>query len=168
MDHKFDSERCRHYLNDNLTDLHCHHYATHFTQLALDTKDIVDGTKILFETAENIFHKLLIEYFQKYNINETDARADIASKMFSAIGMGKLNIININENSGDIELPFAYVDEGWLKKWGKYSTSVNFIGMGYIAGMFSAIFDKPVQTYKVDESQSKVMGAEKSILKVTL
>jgi predicted hydrocarbon binding protein len=71
-------------------------------------------------------------------------------------------------NGGEIDMPHPYVDEGWLKKWGKYKEPVNFIGSGYLSGMFSAVFDKPTRTYNVTETQSVVMGAEKSHFKVTL
>jgi hypothetical protein len=39
--------------------------------------------------------------------------------MFSAVGMGKMKVVSSGENGGEIEMPHAYVDEGWLKKWGK-------------------------------------------------
>ena len=91
---------------------------------------------------------------------------DIAVQMFSAVGMGKMSIAYNTESSGEIEMPHAYVDEGWLKKWGKYKTPVNFIGAGYIAGMFAAVYDKPTRTYTVIEIQSMVMGSDKSVFKV--
>ncbi|KQC14566.1 MAG: hypothetical protein APR63_05535 [Desulfuromonas sp. SDB] len=167
LKHKFDAEKCRHYLNENLTVLHCHHYATLFTQLAIDAKDIVDGTKILFSTSEKIFFDVLSEYFKNFNISDKEAKVEISSKMFSAIGLGKMNITDINENGGKINLPHSYVDEGWTKKWGKMDMPVNFIGCGYIGGMFSAIFNQPVQTYKVEETESIVSGADKSNIKIT-
>lgn len=168
LEHKFDSKRYRHYLNNHLTVLHCHHYATLFTQLAIDAKDIVDGTSILFKTSEDVFFKVLSQYFEEYNCTEIPDRIDIAAKMFSSIGMGKMNPISVKENSGEIELLFSYVDDGWLEKWGKNDFSVNFIGLGYISAMFSVIFGKPVQSYDVVESQSKVTGAEKSLIKINL
>ena len=168
LEHKFDPIKYRHYLNNNLTVLHCHHYATLFTQLAIDAKDIVDGTRILIETAEDVFYKLLSDYYVMYNCTEVTDKIEIAVKMFSAIGMGKMNLISVNETNAEIELPFAYLDEGWMQKWGKSDFSVNFIARGYIAGMFSAIFGKPVRTYNTVELQSIVTGAEKSIIKITM
>jgi predicted hydrocarbon binding protein len=55
-----------------------------------------------------------------------------------------------------------------MKKWGKAKAPVNFIGAGFIAGLFAAVFDKPVRTFKVVEKQSRVMGAEKSVFAVSL
>jgi len=168
LKHTFDPKRRRHYLNDQLSVLHCHHYATLFTQLGLDAKDIVDGTRILKESTEDVFYEALASYFKKNNIIGAADRVDIAVQMFSAVGMGKMKVVSNAESGGEIEMPHAYVDEGWLKKWGKNKSPVNFIGAGYIAGMFSAIFDKPTRTYTVTETQSMVMGADKSVFKVTV
>jgi predicted hydrocarbon binding protein len=164
---RFDPKRKRHYLNDQLTVLHCHHYATLFTQLGLDAKDLVDGTSILKETTEDVFNEVLSVYYKNNNITDPSDRIDIARQMFSAVGMGKMEVVSSDENGGEIEMPVAYVDEGWIKKWGKYKEPVNYIGMGYLAGMFAAVFDKPTKTYKVSETQSRVMGADKSVFKVS-
>jgi len=167
IERKFDANRKRHYLNDSLTVLHCHHYATLFTQLALDAKELVDGTQILKESVEDVFFNVLSDYYKKNGITDTNERLNIAAQMFSAIGMGKMDIVSGDDNGGEVDMPIAYVDEGWVKKWGKHKGPVNFIGAGYVCGMFAAAFDKPVRTYKATETQSRVMGADKSHLKVT-
>ena len=168
LERKFDIKRKRHYLNNNLTVLHCHHYATLFTQLALDARDLVDGTRILKESIEDVFFEVLSNYYKENGITAHKDRWDIAFQMFSAVGMGKMGLVSGDIHGGEIDMPHAYVDEGWVKKWGKYKAPVNFIGAGYISGMFSAVFDKPTRTYKVTETLSEVMGAEKSHFKVTL
>lgn len=95
----------------------------------------MDGTQILKQTTEDIFFKLLSDYYK---------------------------------NSGAVDMPHPHVDEGWLKKWGRHKEPVNYIGGGYLSGMFSAAFGKPTGTYKVTETQSKVMGAGKSHFKAAL
>ena len=166
LDHKFDPSRKRHYLNGQLSVLHCHHYATLFTQLGIDSKDIVDGPRILQETVEDVFYEVLAGYYKDNNVTDPKDRVDIACQMYAAVGLGKINPGSVEENGGELEMPHAHVDEGWVKKWGKYKTPVNFIGAGYIAGMFSAAYGKAPRTYKVTETQSLVMGAEKSVFKV--
>jgi len=167
LEHKFDPSRKRHYLNGQLSVLHCHHYATLFTQLGIDAHDIVDGTRILRESVEDVYYEVLTAYFKENNIGEPKDRMEIACQMYAAVGLGKMVPVSSDETGGDIEMPHAHVDEGWIKKWGKYKTPVNFIGAGYIAAMFSAAYGKPVRTYKVTESQSIVTGAGKSVFKVT-
>ena len=167
LNKRFDAVKNRHYLNNQLTVLHCHHYATLFTQLGLDAKELVDGTIILQESAEDIFYNVLTSYFKENNVSDGGERIEAAKQMFSALGLGKI-VINSSENSGgEVEMPSAHLDEGWISKWGKHTEPVNYIGMGYIAGMFAAIFDKPTRSFNVTETQSKVMGAERSVIKVT-
>jgi predicted hydrocarbon binding protein len=168
LEHKFDEKRKRHYLNDNLSVLHCHHYATLFTQLALDAKDLVDGTEILKNAAEDVFFEVLSNYYKKNGITDTKDRFDIAAQMVPATGMGQIVVVSGEENGGEIDMPHPHLDSGWLKKWGKSDTPVNFIGAGYVGAMFSAVFDKPCRTYKVTETQSMAMGADKSHFKVTV
>jgi predicted hydrocarbon binding protein len=168
LDHKFDASRKRHYLNNVLTVLHCHHYATLFTQLALDAKELVDGTQILNESAEDVFFQVLSDYYSSNGISGTKERMDVAAQMFVALGMGKMDIVSADEKGGEVDMPFAYLDEGWLKKWGNYKEPVNFISAGYLSAMFAAVFGKPTRTYKAIETQSKVMGAEKSKFKVAM
>lgn len=167
LTHTFDAKSKRHFLNNQLSVLHCHHYATLFTQLSLDAKDLVDGTRLLQESTEDVFYNVLTAYYKENGISDTSDRIDIAVQMFSAIGMGKMVAAASDAGGGEIKMPQAYVDEGWLKKWGKNKAPVNFIGAGYIAGMFAAVFDKPTRTYSVEETQSKVMGAAESHFKVT-
>ncbi|MDQ1352351.1 MAG: hypothetical protein QG657_2657 [Acidobacteriota bacterium] len=168
LEHKFDPKRKRHYLNDVLTVLHCHHYATLFTQLAIDAKELVEGTHILKETVEDVVFNVLSGYYKRNGITDPQERLALASQMFSTIGMGKMAVVSADVNGGEVDMPHPYVDEGWLKKWGKHKEPVNFIGSGYLCGMFSAVFDKPTRTYKATETQSKVMGAEKSHFKVAI
>ncbi len=168
LDKSFDTEKCRHYVNNRLTVLHCHHYATLFTQLAIDAKDIVEGTKILYETSETVFFEVLKGYFEKNNITDKTERLGLAQEMLSAVGLGKIEPDSFDESGGLVEMPVSHIDEGWLKKWGKHDSPVNYIGAGYIAAMYSAAFDKPVRTYKVEEQESMVTGAKKTVLKVSL
>ncbi|MCW1299612.1 MAG: 4-vinyl reductase [Candidatus Parvarchaeum sp.] len=167
FERKFDSDRKRHYVNDNLVVLHCHHYSTLFSQLALDAKELVNGTKILFETMEDITFEMLSNYFAKHGIKEEKDRIDIATQTFSAIGLGKIVPVSINESGGEIEMPNSHVDQGWIKKWGQNKVPVNYIGAGYIAGMFRAIFGKPERFYKVTEIQSIVKGDKISRFKIS-
>jgi hypothetical protein len=166
IEHKFDPTRNRHYLNGQVAVLHCHHYASLFTQLGIDAKEIVDGTKILRESSEDVFHKMLSAYFQKNGISDPAERIDIGRQLFSAMGLGLMEVTSASDKGGDIVLKHSHVDEGWIKKWGKYKSAVNFLGAGYIEAMFAAAYNKPLRTYKTSETQSIVTGATQSMFKV--
>lgn len=165
LDHTFDPKTCRHYINGQLSVLHCHHYATLYSQLADDCA-FFNAKKLMADVAEDTFREALSWYYTEHEIESLEERIRIAEQYYSAIGMGKMRVVHLGTDSGEVELIRSHIDEGWLKKWGERDKPVNFITCGYIAGMFSAILGKPPRTFKVTESQSIVSGAEKSCFKV--
>jgi predicted hydrocarbon binding protein len=162
LDHQFDQKTSRHYLNGAVSVLHCHHYSTLYTQLAIDSGE----TELLEDVSEETFFNLLVNYFEEYGIEEVEERVEIAVQYFAAVGLGKMNVIYLGETSGEIELLVSHLDSGWIKKWNNYDKPVNHIGAGYISAMFSAVNDEDMGTYKAMEIQSIVMGAETSKFKV--
>ncbi len=166
LDHRFDPKTCRHYLNDQVSVLHCHHYATLYTQLA-DDCGFIDAKKLLAEVAEDIFFDTLSSYYKKYKIDSVEDRIAIAVQYYALSGLGEMEVIYAGIDSGEVELAHSHLDAGWIKKWGNREKPVNFITCGYISGMFSAIFDKPARSYITIETKGIVSGAERSNFKVT-
>ena len=165
FEHSFDPMRKRHFINGVCVVLHCHHYATLYTQLADDAKDF-EGERLLRETAEDTFYAILRDYFKNKNINSVKDRISLAEEYYSAVGLGKLIVEGLGEFAGSVKLRHSHVDEGWIKKWGKHSKPINFITQGFIAAAFSAVNDKSTRAYKVQEVQSIVCGAKESLFKV--
>lgn len=167
IDHLFDPRTNRHYLNKALTVLHCHHYASLYTQLA-DDISMLDGKKLLAEVAEDTFHDILVTYYEEHNLTHLADRITIAEKYYAAIGLGQMKVCAAGLVSGKVRLLHSHVDEGWIKKWGKRDRPVNFITQGYISGTFSALFRKPLRSYSVSEVQSMVTGSDQSIFNVVV
>jgi hypothetical protein len=163
FDHVFDKKTKRHYLNGHLSVFHCHHYSSLYSQLALDAQE----TELLAESSEEAFYEILAGYFDKHNLTSIEERIDIAYQYYAAVGLGKMQVKYLGENSGEVELLASHVDSGWIKKWGEYDKPVNYIGAGYITAMFSAVLGEPKNTFKANEVQSIVMGAETSLFNVT-
>jgi len=162
LNRSFNPERKRHYLNGELTVLHCHHYSTLYTQLALDAKE----TELLKSVSEESFHKVLITYFEENNLDSIEEKTEAAVEYFATMGLGKLELSFIGTFSGEVTLPNSHVDEGWIKKWGEYDRPVNYIGCGYVTAMFSAILNKPLGYFDAVETKSIVMGDDESRIKV--
>ncbi len=167
LEHYFDRKNCRHFVNGNSSVLHCHHYATLYTQLAEDC-EMLDGVKLLAECAEDCFYETLTSYFKNNEIDKIKDRIKIAQEYYVASGLGRMIVKYAGTESGEVILEHSHVDEGWIKKWGKREKPVNYIACGYISGMFSAIFDSPVRTYEVHEITGIVSGAENSVFNVVL
>lgn len=162
LDKKFDTQRKRHYLNGNLVVLHCHHYSALYTQLALDAEE----TELLQHVSEEAFFSIMKKYFEENEISDTNERIELGAQYYSAIGLGKMNVKFLGDESGEVELTNSHLDSGWLKKWGEFDKPVNFISAGYISGLFSAVQDKPVGTFDTIEIQSIVKGDPVSLFKV--
>ena len=157
---EFDSKRMRHYINNELSVLHCHHYATLFSQLANDAKSL-QGAKLLSEASEETFYAIFKDYFKNKNVNGTDARIKIIEQHCTFVGLGELKLQTDGKN-WTAEMVHSHVDEGWIKKWSKSSEPVNFMGQGYIAAAVEAITDSRLGSWKVNETQSIVSGASSS------
>jgi len=165
LDRRFDPKTCRHSINGQVQVLHCHHYATLYTQLANDC-GMLDGKRLLAEVSEDTFYNILRDYYAANNISNIEDRISIAEQYFAISGLGKMTVRCASPESGEVELSTSHVDQGWIKKWGHKDQPVNFIGWGYISAMFSAVFDKPTRAYSVTETQSIVSGAETSRFEV--
>lgn len=162
LEKKFDKRTTRHYMNGQLTVLHCHHYSTLYTQLAIDAGE----TKLLTEVSESTFYNVLTDYFENHTISNLADRVSIACQYYSAMGLGVLEVISMGENSGEIKLPYSHLDKGWITKWGIYDKPVNYISAGYINAMFSAVMNKPMNSFDALEISSIVKGDEFSLFKV--
>lgn len=60
----------------------------------------------------------------------------------------------------------SHIDQAWLRKWGQRPMPVNFVGQGYLAALFAAVYGRPVRSYTVNEYASIVAGAEQSLFAV--
>ena len=163
--HTFDPIKCRHYLNEELSVMHCHHYSTLYTQLAEDA-ELFDGRKILFDVSEENFFNVLKKYFTKNNISDLNDMVTIAEQYWSFVGMGKVKITSLGVSCGGAELTSSHVDEGWLKKWGKHKSPINHITRGFLAAVWSLLNDVNIGIFEVVEVSSIVMGNAKSEFKI--
>lgn len=154
----FDAKASRHLIDGNAAVLHCHHYSTLYTQLALDCS-MLDAKALLAECAEDAWEGFLSHYYTTNGIASLADRIAIGEQTYAAAGLGKMRVTCAGRDSGEVTLDHSHVDEGWIKKWGKCDQPVNLIGAGFIAGLFAAAFNKPVRSFTAIETQSIVSGA---------
>ena len=159
---KIDPHTYRHFVNGAPMVVHCHHYSTLYTQLAIDAKE----TDLLAEVSAEMFYDLLIPYYRAHNIESFQDKMTLATLHFAMMGLGKMEVKYLGEYGGKVILTRSHLDRGWMRKWGKNDRPVNFISAGCIAGMTAAIFDKPCNTFKAVEVLSMVKGDPYSEFKV--
>jgi hypothetical protein len=163
MKARFDAEKCRQYLNDEVTVFHCHHYTSLFTQLADDAK-MFDGARHLRDAAAESMGPVLTRYCADNGIESANEKIDIAQQYFAYVGLGALSI---DLAAGTAEMTHSHVDEGWVKKWGNREQPVNFIGQGFIAAACALANGDSPANYSVVETQSIVSGAPVSTFTIT-
>jgi len=154
----FDAKVSRQRIDNTTVVLHCHHYATLYTQLAMDCS-MLDAKALLSECAEDAWEGFLSRYYTNNGIATLADRIAIGEQAFAAAGLGKMRVTCAGAYSGEVTLDHSHVDEGWIRKWGKSEQPVNLIGAGFIAGLFDALFGKPARSFTAIETQSIVSGA---------
>lgn len=152
----------KHTVNDDVYVLHCHHYATLYTQLAEDARSIADGPAILHEATADTYRGIFDRYFQNHDVTEVADRVSIVEQLFAAGGLGQIEFSEVREDGGTVEMEHSHLDEGWIKKWGRRSEPVNYITAGIIAGAFGAFYGVPNESFVVEEVESIVSGADHS------
>lgn len=95
----YDPTRSRHSVNSVDTVLHCHHYATLYTQLA-DDATLFDGKSILRETSEHAFYNTLKAHYEAQGIQDPNERASVAKDYWAFSGMGDFEFAECNPNGG--------------------------------------------------------------------
>lgn len=160
FEQEFDDQRNLQYVNGEAAVMHCHHYATIFTKMALDHAGL-GGPQHLFDAMEETAYLTLHRLFTVDAITGAEARRTIAEAYFALSGLGQL-ALEVHPDGGRATMRHAHVDEGWIKKWGQHSRPVNLMGQGYLVGAMAAIYGRPVGSYRVRETQSLVTGAKTS------
>jgi len=159
--HEFNPISNRHFLNDTQTVYHCHHYTTLYTQLALDAGE----TDLLSEVSENNFYPLLKNYYAENNVTNLEDKIRIACQYYSALGLGVIEVESLGDFSAIIVSKNSHIEEGWIKKWSKNDKPVNYVGCGYVSALLSAVLGKPTGVFATVETESIVMGNEKTVFK---
>ncbi|MFP4499108.1 MAG: hypothetical protein ACLFQV_12940 [Vulcanimicrobiota bacterium] len=165
LNHKFDPKSTRHYINGHQMVLHCHHYLTLYTQLAMDC-DFFDAKSLLAECMEETTLNILKQYYNDNKITALEDKIKIAELHYAAFGLGKIYFETVGDFSGQVKLTRSHIDEGWLKKWGEHGEPVNYVTAGFIAAAFSAFFDRPARSFKINETVSMVTGGKSSVFQI--
>jgi hypothetical protein len=167
IDHKFDPIKNRHFLNGECTVIHCHHYATLYTQLALDAKDF-EGVRHLVETSEDVFFGILETYYKEKGITDLEDKIEIAQQYWQASGMGIIRFTGVGKYEVTAEMDYAHLDEGWLKKWGGSDRPINFFTVGFVAAVAALANNRAPRSFRAEEIKSLACGDEKSEFKAVL
>lgn len=160
LDFKFDNNTYRHYMNDSLAVLHCHHYLCLTTKTAIQFKDI-GGIDILINTVIDTIGPILTDYIEKNEITSFKEKIDVGAQFYSVMGLGKMEAKR-TQKGWQIELSRSHIDKGWISKWGVEDVCINFFTVGYITAMFSIASGMFPVNFRVEEISSIVSGRDTS------
>ncbi len=161
----FDPRRSRHFVEGLTSVLHCHHYATLYTQLA-DDCTLLDARALLARVAAESFFEILVRIQRRNGLERPAERLAAAEQYYAFAGLGRLKVTAAGPDAGEAELERSHIDEGWIRKWGRRDKPVNFITQGFLAATFAAAFDGRPAQYAVQEIASIVSGAARSRFQV--
>lgn len=161
----FDPGRRLQYVNDDPSVMHCHHYATLLTKLAMDFSQL-GGTEMLRDSMEEAYYIVLKKALIIREISNKQEMKILMEEHFRLAGLGKL-VLSVLGTDGTAKMIHSHMDEGWIKKWGKHETPINFIGQGFLAAAFALLFDKKLRSFTVTEKESIVSGSSYSFFEIS-
>lgn len=164
LHYSFDENTFRHKINGHVMVLHCHHYMSLTTKLAMEYSDL-DGPRILRESAEDSIAPVLRSYVSDHHITTHEQILAIGCEYYAAMGLGKMSAYPVGLD-WEVKLTRSHVDDGWIQKWGKYHHAINHFSCGFIAAMFCVAFSRAPRSYLVTEQSSIVTGDPVSVFAV--
>ncbi|MDX9858070.1 MAG: hypothetical protein RBT76_09780 [candidate division Zixibacteria bacterium] len=160
-DSVFDPSARRHLVCEQPTVIHCHHYATLFTQMATDAEHL-GGPVHLIDAAAEALYPILKRYMVLHKLVRLNDRLAVAEQYFSFSGLGQIRF-SCRPGEALVTMARSHIDDGWLRRWGPRDKPVNFIGLGFIKATLAAVFDlDDWHDVNVTEHKSIVCGAPHS------
>ncbi len=160
-----DSSSRRSFMDDEHFVLHCHHYSSLFTQLAIDAKSL-NGIELFVNASEETFYSVFKDYMERNNVQDREMRIKIVEDYFRYVGLGLLTLTIDDNGSATAVMKYSHLDEAWLSKWEKNDEPINFVGWGLLQAGMSAITNSGIGTYQVDEAESLVSGERASVFNI--
>ncbi|HDP70634.1 MAG TPA: hypothetical protein ENN38_07520 [Actinobacteria bacterium] len=137
---------------------HCQYYNTLILK-TMESFGYVDGLKIFEEVAEDVNKESLEKYLKKHpEVKNLKDKISVAEDMYRTLGFGLIEFSDVGEEGAKVIAPVSHFALTWKKRWGKRSSPSCYFTKGYIAGVISVIFDKPLGSYEVKEFDCISMG----------
>jgi hypothetical protein len=146
--------------------LHCHHYLGGFQKM-VDLVDYVDGSKIMYQSAERIILNQMANYFKNHSQLSSPAdKLEVAKDAIRKFGLGILDFSKCSETGGIVTVPTSHVAKVLKEKIGKTEKPGGYLTAGLICGILSAAYGKPVGTFKATEESTFADGKDTIVYKI--
>jgi hypothetical protein len=162
----FDSNKMLGYVEGIGMALHCHHYLGGFQKM-VDLVDYVDGAKIMYQSGERIINNQMLNYYKSHpQVASSADKLEVAADAVRKFGLGVFDFSKCTDAGGTVAVPTSHVAKVLKEKIGKTDKPGGYLTGGLIAGILSAVYGKPVGTYKVSEQSTFADGKETIVYKV--
>lgn len=146
--------------------MHCHHYNINLHKTMEDTLG-EEGVHLLFKAAEEAgfigFQSFLIQHNR---IKTIKSKLELAATIYQNCGLGVIHFKKVDSQGGEIVSPSSHHVTGWLAKHGRRKTPGCHFSRGWIAGVMSVIYNRPLGNYTVEERICKMMRQEACVFRV--
>lgn len=154
------------FISGRLIAMHCHHYNINLHKTLEDTLG-EEGTRLLYQAAEHAAFIGFEPFLRQYNgIKTTKSKLELAATLYQNCGLGVIHFKDVGLRGGRIVSASSHHVTGWLAKHGRRRTPGCHFARGWIAGVMSAIYDRPLGSYVVDESACKMMRNDECVFQV--
>ncbi len=158
---EFDSESNILKLDGTGVSLHCHHYNCGLVK-TLEEMEGIDARSIIIRVAQEEFH----DNFTRYILNHlsgapAEEKLKAAAELYRFMGFGRIDLSGLNKSGGKAYADSSYYVTGWLAKYERRTTPVCHLTCGFLGGILSAVYEKPLNTYRVEETRCMITGQER-------
>ncbi len=138
--------------------LHCHHYNCGLIKVLEDIEGI-RARDIIVQSAAEEFYTNFSEYIKKYLMEKTDfEKLNAAEDLYRFMGFGRIDLSGVNDKGGMVYANSSYYVIGWLAKYGRRDKPLCYLTCGFLSGVLSAVYLKPLDYYKVIEKHCMITG----------
>ncbi len=146
--------------------MHCHHYNINLQKTLEDTLG-EEGVHLLFQAAEEASFIGFQSFLSQYDrIKTIKSKLEAAETIYQNCGLGVIHFKNVKPRGGEIVSSSSHHVTGWLAKYGRRKTPGCHFSRGWIAGVMSVIYNRPLGNYTVEEQICKMMRQEACVFRV--
>jgi predicted hydrocarbon binding protein len=145
-------------LNGVMVSLHCHHYNCGLIR-ALEEMEGIQTRLIIIQAATEEFYMHFSEYIKQHLSNKIARdRFNAAADLYRFMGFGRLDLSGLDEEGGMAYADSSYYVVGWLAKYGRRDTPVCYLTCGFLNGVLSAVYERPIGFYNIIEQHCMIAG----------
>jgi hypothetical protein len=165
---EFESESNILKLDSVAVSLHCHHYNCGLVK-ALEEMEGIDARSIIIQAAQEEFHDNFARYILNHvNSAPAEEKLKAAAERYRFMGFGRIDLSGLSGSGGKAYADSSYYVTAWLAKYERRTTPVCHLTCGFLGGILSAVYEKPFDAYRVEETICMISGQEQCEFLITV